>query len=184
MIEIILMMIITILGLVLGLVYSIKKYNSLKAEWEQQNRTIDILRSNEGKLKREVDHKMEQLAEYDTELLGVKEKHKGEIKKFKATIKDLESAVELLTLKEAKYLTDLADAEAREKALLDTITKLEKDKEAAAKKKTRATAKKKKEEKTEEQLEIAFEKLEEAIEIGEGETKCEKKRGRKKRDSK
>lgn len=194
------------IGFLIGALVKITlKYKTLKLEWEKMNSDIDVLTCNYSKAKKEISDLQDQNDDLsircNNEIQRLTEKYEKRLLQKKSIIKTLDNNYNDLVLKEAEYLTEIANGEFREKSLLDTIAKLEKDLEKATKAKTRSTAKKKKEEKAEEQLEIAFEKLEEAIENvddnkgfkvtvddveigpGEGEIKCEKKRRRKKGDN-
>ena len=198
----ILIYIITVAGLAAFLVMSNLKYKTLKLEWEEMNSDMDVLTSNYNKAKKEISDLQDQnddlAIKHSEEIQKLIAKYEKKVNDAKAKIKAMQSEIDALLINESNYLTSLEEAAAREASLLNTIDKLEKKIELAAKKKTRAAAKKKKEEESKEQLEIAFEKSEEDIDIskgfeitiddveiapGEGETKCEKKRGRKKRDN-
>ena len=165
------------------------KYKNLKAEWEKMNSDMDVLTSNYSKAKKEIsdlqDRNDELVINYNEEIQKLKDKYEKRIFQKKSIIKTLDNNYNALVLKEAEYLTEIANCEFREKSLLDTIAKLEKDLEKATKAKTRATAKKKKEEEVkDEQIDFTFTVDDVEIAPGEGEIKCEKKRRRKKGDSK
>lgn len=187
--------IVTIFGAVVYFTNWIDKYKDLRKEWEEQNLLIDTLTCDRDKYKKEIGYLKGQIDSivitHDEEIQKLTAKYEKKVIDAKAKMKVMQENLDALIVKEADYLTSLEESGMREANLINTVEKLEKDLEKANKKKTRTTAKKKKEENGE-QLEIAFEKLEEVIEnvndvdiaAGEGEIKCEKKRRRKKGDSK
>lgn len=204
--ALIIALVVTILGGAVFFLNWYSKYNDLRLEWEEQNVLVDTLTCDRDKYKKEISYLRNQIdsivVTHDEETQKMTAKYEKKIADFKEKLKIAQANVDALTVKEAEYLTSLEESGMREASLINTVEKLEKDLEKATKKKVRTAAKKKKEEKTEEQLEIAFEELEEVIEnvdeskgykvtiddvdiaTGEGEIKCEKKRRRKKGDSK
>ena len=199
---ILLIFLIAIIFLFVALINANAEYKTLKLEWEKMNYDMDVLSSNYNKAKKEIsdlqDRNDELVIHYNDEIQELKANYEKKLLQKKSIIKTLDNNYNDLVLKEAQYLTSLEEVSMREANYLNIIADLEKTiSEAAAKKeRAKARAKKKKEEKNEEQLEITFNYCVTEEEMkknanenitnkpGEGEIKCEKKRRRKKGDSK
>ena len=191
---ILLIFLIAIIFLFVALINANAEYKNLKAEWEKMNSDMDVLTCNYSKAKKEIsdlqDRNDDLSIRCNNEIQMLTEKYEKKLKDTKDKLKAAQANVDALIVKEAGYLTSLEEAAMREASLLNTIEENTKIMERNVKKIARATTKKKKEEKAE-QLEIALEEVNEIkgfeftvddVEIapGEGETKCEKKRRRKK----